>query len=291
MLIDELVPQAVGGYDTLRRRFIAEAQSQGLERDEARVLAMLLPPTLRESECFFDLITNLWRYEFGHPWVPRGAQHSLFGPHVWPLVRHLVTALRCVVRLLSVDQIARYIARLDDPSRHEVVLVEFLPAIRFPRDVTAEFEHRTGAGNRDADWRLTKPGERPILFDVKRRMVDLLHLTSRTALGERRPNGHAPQPEHDPSLLFRSIAEKYLEVDPNVQLQGAWIVTALKQEEAGLAAAFDALDHRRVHFAVLGGWGGGVGLLTRRPEDRPVILERLGVTEARGAFDFVREEG
>lgn len=287
MLIDEQFPQAVGGRATLREAFVAEAMSAGTSPPDAERLFAALPARLAQAECFMDRVTDLWRYEFGRPWtLGRGA---LLGPHVWQPVRHLVSATRCAVRLLQPPALARWMARLDDDSHHEEVLVELLPAPRFPNGVGAEFEFRTGVGNRDVDWRLTTPGERPLLFDVKRRIKDLLALAERTMAGERRENGTAPQPAHDAGLLFRSVEKKYAKVDPDVQLQGAWIVTGLKQEATDLRRAFDALDHRRVHFAVLGGWSGGVGLLTRRVSDRSLVLGRLGLNEVPGAFEFLRE--
>jgi hypothetical protein len=287
MLIERRFPQAVGGKMTLRDAFIAEAVRIGSSVVDAQNLLAILPRRLAQAQCFLDRVTNLWRYEFGRPLTL--CTGEVFGPHVWQPIAHLVVATQCASRLLQPLPLRRWMGRLDDDSHHEEVLVELLPARRFPPESIAEFEFHTGVGNRDVDWRLTTPGHRPVLFDVKRRIADLLALAERTMSGERRANGKVAQPAHDASLLFRSIEKKYARVDPDVQLQGVWIVTGLKQEVVDLRQAFDALDQRRVHFAVLGGWSGGVCLLTRRAADREVVLERLGAVEAPGAFEFVRE--
>jgi len=73
--------------------------------------------------------------------------------------------------------------------------------------------------------------------------------------------------------MFRSIESKFAQNDPSQQLQGAWIETALKQEETELQNSFNALDGSKVHFAIFGGWEPGVKLLTKRPEDKQFLLE------------------
>lgn len=288
MLIDDAFPQVVGGRAGLLEAFFTEAVSTGSSAVGAAQLYELLPPRIAGAECFLDRLTDLWRYEFGRPWTLGGGR-LILGPHVWQPVTRLVAATRVASRFLSRPALERWMARLEDDARHEEVLVEMLPALRFPEDVKAEFESLTGAGNCDADWRVTREGERPVLFDVKRRIADMIALGKRAMAGERRSNGNAPQPAHNADLLFRSVEQKYNDLDPDIQLQGVWVVTALQQETTELRSAFDALDPGRVHFAILGGWSGSVSLLTRREADRSTIVERLGLTDMPGAFEFVRE--
>ena len=64
----------------------------------------------------------------------------------------------------------------------------------------------------------------------------------------------APEPDHDPALLFRSIEHKFKAADPDHCLQGAWIVTDIAQNESRLLKSFLGLDGAKVHFAVLGDW-------------------------------------
>ncbi len=300
MLIDEQVPQAIGGRAPLREAFADEAIRAGLSLVDAQALFREVPIRLSQAECFFDRLSKRWLYEFGRPlkiqnWRfdsgrPVLVRRDVYGPHVWHPVAHLVSVTMCATRVLTDPKVRdRYMARLDQADKHEAVLVEFMPALRFTDDVDAQFEALTGAGNRDADWRLVKRGVRPILIEVKRRSADILALFERVAIGERRPDGTAPQPSHDASLIFRSIEQKYPKSDPDVQLQGAWVVTALKQDSTDLERAFDALDGDRVHFVVLGGWTAGVRVLVRREEDRDVVLDVLNEHERSDGFVFDRE--
>jgi len=126
---------------------------------------------------------------------------------------------------------------------------------------------------------------RRVLLDVKQRIADLIHAMDREFTGK-----VAPNPTHDTALVFRSIESKFADADPDVQLQGAWIATDLQQEVAELPAAFETLDGRKVHFAILGDWEPGVHVLVRREQDRAYLTELLGLTEANSRFVFRRGE-
>ena len=287
MLIDG-VPELIGGRASLNDRLVAEALERGLTIEQTLELIALVPEPLISAQCFLDRLTHIWRYEFG-----RAYDEFLYGPHVWTPVTTLVRVLRSVPRHLEGTQRCKYVGRLGHAPNHFDALMEFLPIVRLPAGVVAEHEVLTGAGKtaqRDVDWRLTKPGLVPVLIDVKNRRHDLLHLTARVGSGEQRPNGHAPQPTHDTALVFEGIAKKYLAQDPDVQLQGAWVKTGLKQEASELQASFDALDRRKVHFVIIGGWEPGVLVLTRRPQDRAVVLDMCGEQLAEDRWQFVREK-
>ena len=86
-------------------------------------------------------------------------------------------------------------------------------------------------------------------------------------------------PDHDPAVLFKSVAEKLLPASPAAQLQGVWVMTDIKQDGSELELAFDALDSQRVHFAVLGDFEPDVHILVRREEDREFLTGLLGVRE------------
>jgi hypothetical protein len=286
MLIDGF-PQVVGGRAPLRDVFIDEALAGGVPVMTAQILFGLLPPRLASTMCFLDLLSSRWLYEFGEPFAI-GQQH-LYGPHVWHPVAHLLAVIACAVRRLRPAQVLAYAAKLDNATagKHEASLVEFLPVLRLPSDFAVDFEFKTGAGQRDVDWRLRRAGERSLLVDVKRRTVDMTALGTRIIAGERREPGVSPRPNHDTRMLFRSVEKKFLPSDPDVQVQGVWIATALQQDEVQLRAAFDALDSARVHFAVLGSWGPDITVLARRDSDGE-MLRAVFDRPRRGTLAFVR---
>jgi hypothetical protein len=149
------------------------------------------------------------------------------------------------------------------------------PMLRVLPDIPADHEvGGFGVGNRTVDWVVGTAPERRVLLDVKRRLTDFLDQMEGVAVD----GGAAPQ--HDVGLLFRSVEGKFLPKDPGEQLQGAWIVTDVRQEETELQAAFDALDPARVHFAVFGDERADVCLLTRGTEHRRFLLELFGVHES-----------
>jgi len=176
---------------------------------------------------------------------------------------------------------------LANPEKHRDTLAEFLPILRLPEGIATNFEVPTGVGNQDVDWCILSGEGRPVLIEVKSRFRDLLEAMDRLEAGERDPDGTAPAPIHDVSLLFRSIEKKYAPNNPALQLQGAWIVTDLKQKESELNATFDALDGSKVHFAILGDWDPGIKLLTRRDVDRQFLLD-LFREEISDRFHFPR---
>ena len=89
-----------------------------------------------------------------------------------------------------------------------------------------------------------------------------------------------PAPEHDPALLFRSVEQKLIVADPDKVLQGAWIVTDIKQEASELDAAFRSLDAAKVHFAVVGDHRPDIHLLVRREQDRSFLLDLFKATKS-----------
>jgi hypothetical protein len=133
-----------------------------------------------------------------------------------------------------------YIALIDDIERHLIHLVEMFPMLRVHPGILADHEvSGLGAGNRTVDWAIGSAFERRVLIDVKRRFADFYGQMEGVAVD----GGAAPQ--HDVGLLFRSVEGKFLPKNPVEQLQGAWIVTDIQQEETELRAAFDALNKKR----------------------------------------------
>src|SRR5262249_9217120 len=158
--------------------------------------------------------------------------------------------------------------RLADETRHQDSLVEMIPGTRVATTTPMEFEVvGQGAGNRTLDW-LISSVPRPVLLDVKRRTTDFILQMQQTHSKQ-----ISPEPDHDPSLLFRSVEAKFVPTDPTLRLQGAWICTEIQQEEEQLHIAFNRLNARKVHFAALGDWKSDIYLLVRREEDRPYLMD------------------
>jgi hypothetical protein len=289
MLIDQAAPWLVGGWECLRVCFAQEALAQKLDANEAARLFQSLPADLRVCPCFYDVLTKFWRYEFGTPYHLRAG--ALLGPHVWPLVRHLVAVARLADRWLTPRQRERYWARLCDRDRHEQVLFEFVPILRLPDNAIPHYEWKTGAGGRDVDWRIEAGRAPDVLIDVKRRIYDLLALNERLNHGERLGPGVAPQPEHATDDLVRSVEEKFLPRRPEQQLQGAWIASALKQERSELKATWTRLDPARVHFIVLGGWDAGIDVIAHDRRIQEAVLRTLGQRRCDDGWRFARTDG
>jgi hypothetical protein len=144
-----------------------------------------------------------------------------------------------------------------------------IPVAKVGSNAPVDFEvPGLGVGNRTVDWVIGPQDGRAVLLDVKRRTTDFIKQTERIDTAK-----VAPEPSHDPELLFRSVEQKFLPADPDLQLQGAWIVTDIKQEENQLLQAFATLDASKVHFAILGDWKPDVYVLSRRDIDRQFLLE------------------
>jgi hypothetical protein len=272
LLIEAVQPQLVGGIDTLRARLAAEGQARGLSNDHTDAVIAMLPPNLAASGCFLDRLTGIWRYEFGLP--HRVGNELIWGVHMWPRVPLLFDVLECAQRWLSPDKLRAYIALIDDIERHLIHLAEMFPMLRVRPGIPADHEvSGLGVGNRTVDWVIGAAGERRVLIDVKRRFADFFGQMEGVAVD----GGAAPQ--HDVGLLFRSVQGKFLPKDPAEELQGAWIVTDIQQEETELQAAFDTLDPARVHFAVIGDERADVCLLARGVEHRRFLLDLFGLEE------------
>jgi hypothetical protein len=271
MFIEQIFPEVVAAKSTLRERLFAEGKARGLSNEDTKAIVSIVPKTLIEAGAFLDKMTSLWRYEFGVPYDI--AENLVWGTHMWVPVKSLFTALFCAHSRIPENKRATYLAQLADPDKHQNKLVEMIPVDKVGSTVTVEFEvSGLGAGNSTVDWVIGPQDGRTVLLDVKRRTTDFI----RQAEGIDAANA-ASEPNHDPALLFRSVEQKFLSVEPNSQLQGAWIVTDIKQEEAQLIRAFTALDASKVHFAILGDWKPDVYVLTRRDYDRQYLLNLFRV--------------
>jgi hypothetical protein len=279
MLIKQILPQVVGEQCPLRDRLRVNASVIGWSEVRFKELIGIIPQPLLNSECFLDKLTGLWRYEFGIPYDI--ASQLVWGTHMWVPVDNLFATLSAACARLSVDKRAAYIARLADPNRHQAVIAEMIPAHKVAEVVPMAFEViGLGAGNRSVDWAIGPLDGRTTILDVKQRNTDFIRQAERIGTA-----GADQEPDHDPALLFRSVEQKFVVADPDVRLQGAWICTAIKQEEQQLTNAFNDLNPGKVHFAIFGDWKRDVYLLARREADRQYLLDLFRV-EPSSRFTF-----
>jgi len=271
MFIEKIFPAVVAEKSTLHERLFAEGKVRGLSNEETKAIVSIIPKILIEAGAFLDKMTSLWRYEFGVPYAI--AEALVWSTHMWVPVENLFAALFCAHSCISENKRATYLAQLADPKKHLDKLVEMIPADKLGSTVTVEFEVTgLGAGNRTVDRVIGPQDGRTVLLDVKRRTTDFI----KQAEGIDAENT-APEPDHDPALLFRSVEQKFLSAEPDSRLQGAWIVTDIKQEEDQLLRAFTALDASKVHFTILGDWKPDVYVLARRDDDRQYLLNLFRV--------------
>lgn len=276
-----MFPAVVSEVDQVRARLHAEGEAAGLRREDIDAINASAPTHFLDQGCFLDRLSNLWRYEYGEPYELNGK--LIWGTHMWIPVRHLVLVLHCALNRLPAGKRQHYFARLADSGHHMNALVEMIPGLRVGGSVAVEFESEgMGEGNATIDWSVGPVDGRRILIDVKRRTKDYLEQAADTPAAAT----VSPEPKHDPALLFRSLEGKFRDADPDAALQGAWIVTDIQQPEDSLQAAFNALDARKVHFAILGDWQNDVYVLARRPEDREFVMRLLHLRES-ARFTFV----
>jgi hypothetical protein len=268
----------------LHERLFAEAKARALSNEDTKEIISIVPKTLIDAGAFLDKMTNLWRYEFGVPYDI--GKDFVWGTHMWVPVQCLFNALLCARSRLPEIKCIGYLKRLADPSKHQATLVEMIPCHKVDLAVAVQFEvPGRGVGNKTIDWVIGPHSGRTVLLDVKRRTTDFINQTEKIG-GE----SVAPEPDHDPILLFRSVEEKFGSADPNLNLQGVWVVTDIKQNEKRLSAAFAALSPNKVHFAILGDWKPDAHVLVARAEDEQYLRELFHLQKST-RFMFTQNEG
>lgn len=274
MLIDNVLPETALVKDRLTTRLLAEAQTRYLPQEKIEVVLSILPDAIAQAGAFLDEMTGIWRYEFGVPY--QQGTSLIWGTHMWLPVNHLLDALLCAADRVSSGKLAVYLQNLADPLKHPQTLVEMVPARRIASGIPLDFEVTgLGSGNRTVDWAVGPQNGRLVLCDVKRRTKDFLIQFEQ--IGDA---VEAPEPNHDPALLFRSVEHKFVSNNPDQYLQGAWIFTDIAQNENRLREAFMALDGSKVHFAILGDWLSDAYVLSRRPKDTQFLRSLFGLTDS-----------
>lgn len=284
MFIEQIFPEVIAEKSTLYERLFAEAKARGVSNADMKKILSVVPKALIDAGAFLDKMTNLWRYEFGVPYDI--GKDFVWGTHMWVPVHCLFNALSCAHSRLPKVTCVDYLKRLADPSKHQATLVEMIPGYKVDSAVAIQFEVAgQGVGNQTIDWVIGPHSGQTVLLDVKRRTTDFIKQTERIGGGS-----VAPEPDHDPALLFRSVEEKLAPADPDLQLQGVWVITDIKQNEKRLSTAFAALSSSKVHFAILGDWKPDAYVLVRRADDERYLRDLFHI-EKSARFTFKQDEG
>ncbi len=125
MFIEQIFPAVVADKGTLPARLLAEAKAQGLSNGELEEFESTIPDAFTDIGAFLDKMTNLWRYEFGHPYEI--GNDAVWGTHMWPPVDSLFNALLCACSRLTTAARSDYLKRLVDSGKHQAALVEMIP--------------------------------------------------------------------------------------------------------------------------------------------------------------------
>jgi hypothetical protein len=272
-----VLPLFVGALSDLPTQLRREAQARAIPLVAIDDVIGRLPDNVRSAPCFLDRLTGLWRYDFGRPVDRLPRDQMMVGTLMYTPVPTLLDAAGVAVRWLREEQLSVYFGRLADEGRHQDVLYEMLPMRTPEAGVSATFEV-PAAGSTTIDWLIRRDHSPDILIDVKNRIVDLIEYL--VAVASRPEAPQAVEPAHDHSSVLRGIENKFELADPNQRLQGAWIVTMLKQEQFRLRQAFDALDGSRVHFVVLNNTHRDGYVLARPGIDAGDILATFGLLDA-----------
>jgi len=276
MYIENIFPEVIGEKSTLKEQLKIEGAKTNFTQSQISELVKFIPEPLISSEAFLDKLTNQWRYEFG---LPYDIENSLYwGTHMWIPVKHLLIALQSAMIYLPKAKLTEYLARLANASKHQSTLVEMIPAQKLKPETPREFEVAgLGSGNHTVDWVIQGHDGRTVMLDVKRRVADFINQAKVISPCDLE---QAPSPSHDPKILFKSIESKFKPSNPNSRLQGAWIVTDIKQNSVRLKEEFMALDETLVHFVIIGDWDNDAHILVRNSEDYIFLQDLFQLTSS-----------
>jgi hypothetical protein len=276
----------IGGFANLTDLLLALAVNSGVDRSDADHVIQLLPERLGGAPCFLDRLTARWRYVYGEPFDGLQSGQVVYGTHMYLEATRLLEVLSCAQKRLQSDVLKNYLTVLDDPIKHANALVEFAPILRLDNACVVDYEV-PGEGNFTIDWSICASEGRHLLLEVKNRVKDIYEGLCNLPLNAAEASEPVSEPTHDPNLLFCGVEKKFPISDVSKVVQGVWIKTEVKQEEAELRAAFKKLDPRRIHFAVLGDWESDAYILAQDEEIRPFIAHSLEINESR-RFVFQR---
>jgi hypothetical protein len=277
----------LGGFAEMDGAFRAIACQQGLPPLYSARIADLLPSAIRCLPCFLDMLSGVWRYDYGDPITFPDGRINV-GTHMFQEVACLFEVVSCAEwRLRNTEGLGAYLTRLANRSHHEDTLVEFAPILNLDRTTSVDYEVRSReSGNNTVDWSIRAVGQPKLLLEVKNRDLDLIE-----SLEARKYMAHDEAmraPSHDHSRLFRSVERKFEPHKSDEAIQGVWIRTALRQEEAELETAFKALPEG-IHVAVLGSWSDEAHILARDGETKRRVRKILRVRSGKG-LTFRRQQ-
>lgn len=279
MLIEQVFPQVVQELSDMKSCIISKLKNAKQEDVDSFISSF--PSDLLVAKCFFCKLTRLWRYEFGLPSTLDKTKKLLWGTQMWPSVDTLIEVILNAHLRLPQEKLKIYLQRLTNLKKHQDALVEMIPTFRINHPIPTDFEVTGyGAGNKTIDWKIGSIENRQILLDIKNRNKDLYEMMDR--------DNTEDQPQHESSLLFRGLENKFLSANPDQSLQGAFISTSIKQESKKLHDAFNKLDSSKIHFAIIGDEKEDAYVLVRRPEDE-IFLRRIFNLKSSERFTFEEE--
>lgn len=278
MLIKQVLPGLVQELSDMKSCLISEFKSTNTAPENIDSFISWFPNDLLAAKCFLCRLTGLWRYEFGLPSTLDKTKKLLWGTPMWPPVNTLLKVVLNAHLKLPQAKLEIYLQRLTDLKKHQDALVEMIPTFKINYPIQIDFEVTGyGSGNKTIDWKIGPIENRQILLDVKNRNKDLYEMMDRE-------NTEAP-PQHNHSLLFRGLEDKFLHANPDQSLQGAFIFTSITQESKKLHDAFNQLDSSKIHFAIIGDEKDDAYVLTRRPEDE-IFLRKIFTLKPSERFTF-----
>jgi hypothetical protein len=281
MLIEQVFPELVQELSDMKSCLISEFKNANTTSENIESFISWFPNDLLAAKCFLCKLTGLWRYEFGLPSTLDKTKKLLWGTTMWPEVNTLLKVVLNAHLKLPQAKLEIYLQRLMDVKKHQDALVEMIPTFRINHPIQTDFEVTGyGAGNKTIDWKIGPIENRQILLDVKNRNKDLYEMMDQE-------NTETP-PQHENSLLFRDLEDKFLTANPDQSLQGAFIFTSIKQESKKLRDAFNQLDSNKMHFAIIGDKKEDAYVLVRRSEDE-IFLRRIFNLKSSERFTFEEE--
>ncbi len=260
-----------------------EYEAKKSEISEAKIkniLNLLQSPknNFLQSRCFLDRLTGLWRYEFGKLIICKNTGKELRGDFTWPPVEILLKSLFTAFRLMDEKKFVSYIKKLVHPSNHREALAEMWPLLRIDHQtIHVEFDveryspPKENGKPKNIDL-LVKYQQRTVLVEVKARTFYLLKLTDR--------DDSEATPGHKTSQLFKGVEDKFCEAKSDERLQGVWINIYVQQSYNKLIKEFNELNKNKIHFVILGGETENAFILTRKEEDRKLLLNLFKLNES-----------
>jgi hypothetical protein len=226
--------------------FLMYSQAQKVEKNESDKLLRLVPDLL-QSLAFQDSLTGEWCYEYGDPIGLSG----LIGNHTFPDMARLHKSLVEITRRLNRSDVLVWCKKLLNLSQHQSALEEMAPIYHLDDEIQVFPERNANLNNNtNADWEIVVPNLQNIFLEVKYRQHDF-RLYADEIIKRLPVISNLSKPNHDTDLLFKKLENKFESVDYRKRLQGAWISTFLRQDEAKIRASFNKIHDDQLHFVLL----------------------------------------